>query len=207
MARPASERTRHLTLAPRDGIGLGIGSSDVLQDRHGESWVFKLRFPRSQIPRWGKSYRYPGDEKIVDELSPRARARGYLTRAEFLELCRWKTPRSQPRCAMNTSARVREATQIALGTKDERAKMYILRSLAGVGWPTASVILRFCDKRQYPILDYRALWSLGFARPPAYTFEFWWAYTGFVRRLAQSTGHDMRFIDRALWQFSKARQR
>ncbi len=207
VARPASERTQHLTLAPRDGIGLRIGRRDVLQDRPGESWVFKLRFPRSQIPRWAKSYRYPGEEEIVDELSPRARARGYLTRAEFLELCRWKTPRSQPRCAMNTSARVREATQIALATKDERAKMYILRSLAGVGWPTASVILHFCDKRPYPILDYRALWSLGFARPPAYTFEFWWAYTGFARRLAQSTGHEMRIIDRALWQFSKARQR
>jgi hypothetical protein len=167
--------------------------------------VFKLRFPRSQIPRWAKSYSYPGEEEIVDELSPRARTRGYLTWGEFLELCRWKTPRSQPRSAMNTSARVREATQIALATKDERAKMYVLRSLAGGGWPTASVILHFCEKRPYPILDYRALWSLGFARPPAYTFEFWWAYTGVVRRLAQSTGHDMRIIDRALWQFSKAR--
>jgi hypothetical protein len=152
-------------------------------------------------------YAYPGEEEIVNELSPRARSRGSLTRAEFLTLCRWKTPRSQPRCATNTSARVREATQIALATEDERAKLYILRTLAGVGWPTASVILHFCDARPYPILDYRALWSLGFARPPTYTFEFWWAYTGFVRRLKQSTGHDMRTIDRALWQYSKVHQR
>jgi len=171
-----------------------------------ESRVFRLRFPLSEVSHWAKSYSYPGEDKIADELSPRARARGYLTRAEFLALCRWKTPRSQPRCAMNTSAQVREATQIALATEDERAKMYILRSLAGVQWPTASVILHFCDKRPYPILDYRALWSLGFAKPPAYTFEVWWAYTGFVRQLAHSTGHDMRTIDRALWQFSKTRQ-
>ncbi|MGH7322475.1 MAG: hypothetical protein ACRELA_23010, partial [Candidatus Rokuibacteriota bacterium] len=82
----------------------------------------------------------------------------------------------------------------------------ILRTLAGIEWPTASVILHFCDGRPYPILDYRALWSLGFAKPPAYTFDFWWAYTDFARVLAQSTGHDMRTLDRALWQFSKAHQ-
>lgn len=168
--------------------------------------MFKLRFPRSEIPRWAKSYSYPGEDKIVDELSPRARCHGYLTRAEFLELCRWKTPRSQSHCATNTAAQVREATQIALGTTDERAKAYILRTLAGVAWPTASVILHFCDRRAYPILDYRALWSLGFAKPPMYTFDFWWAYTNFARRLAQSTGHDMRTLDRALWKFSKEHQ-
>jgi hypothetical protein len=108
---------------------------------------------------------------------------------------------------MNTSAEVHEATHIALSTDDERAKMYILRRLSGVAWPTASVILHFCDKRPYPILDYRALWSLGIASPPAYTFEFWWAYTAFVRQLVQATGYDMRTVDRALWQFSKERQK
>ena len=168
--------------------------------------MFKLRFPVSEIVRWAESYSYPGEHKIVNELSPRARARGHLTRAEFLALCRWKTPRSQPRCAINTSTQVREATQIALATEDERAKMYILRCLAGVGWPTASVILHFCDQRPSPILDYRALWALGVARPPVYTFEFWWAYTRFVRQLAQATGQGMRTMDRALWQFSTERQ-
>jgi hypothetical protein len=68
------------------------------------------------------------------------------------------------------------------------------------------VILHFCDRRRYPILDYRALWSVGVARPPAYTFEFWWAYTSFTRELARSTGQDMRTVDRALWKFSKAHQ-
>ena len=172
-----------------------------------EAQMFKLRLPPSEIRRWAKSYSYPGEERIVNEMSPRARARGHLTRLEFLELCRWKSPRSQPRCAVNTASQVHEATAIALATADERAKTFILRSLAGVGWPTASVILHFCDRRPYPILDYRALWSLGFAKPPTYTFDFWWAYTQFMRRLAHSTGYDMRTLDRALWQFSKGKQR
>jgi hypothetical protein len=169
------------------------------------SWVFKLRFPHSRIHRWAQSYSYADETEIV-AWSARARTRGYLTRPEFLELCRWKTPRSQQLCAMNTPTRVREATHIALATNDERAKMYVLRTLTGVGWPTASVILHFCDKRPYPILDYRALWSLGFACAPVYTFEFWSSYTNFIRRLARSAGHDMRTVDRALWAFSKARQ-
>jgi hypothetical protein len=168
--------------------------------------VFKLRFPPADIARWAQGYTY-GDDTVVDELSPGARARGVLTRTEFLALCRWKTPRSQPRCATNTAARIREATRIALATDDEEAKIYMLRTLAGVGWPTASVILHFCDTRPYPILDYRALWSLGFARPPAYTFELWSAYTQFTRGLAECTGHDMRTVDRALWRFSKRHQR
>lgn len=168
--------------------------------------MFRLRFPASDIPRWAKSYAY-GDGSALDELGPRVRKRGVLTRAEFLTLCYWKTPRTQPRCATNTAAQIREATQIALATDDERAKIYILRTLAGVGWPTASVILHFCDNRPYPILDYRALWSLGYTRPPAYTFELWSAYTSFTRALATSTGHDMRTVDRALWQYSKRHQR
>lgn len=172
----------------------------------GTTRVFKLRFPPDEIPLWAKAYSYPGEEQIVEKLAPRARARGHLTRAEFLALCRWKTPRSQPRCATNTAGRIREATQIALASTDEHAKIDILRSLAGVEWPTASVILHFCDKKRYPILDYRALWSLGFDKPPGYTFAFWWGYTEFTRRLARSIGQDMRILDRALWQFSKEHQ-
>jgi hypothetical protein len=84
--------------------------------------------------------------------------------------------------------------------------MYILRSLEGVEWPTASVILHFCDRGPYPILDYRALWSLGYARPPTYTYEFWNAYTGFLRALSRDTGRDMRTVDKALWQYSKEHQ-
>src|SRR5215831_5705749 len=110
--------------------------------------VFRLRFPRRDIACWASGYSSSVDT-FVEQLASRARARGHLTRPEFLALCRWKTPRSQPRCATNTATRIREATEIALATRDEAAKAYILRSLAGVEWPTASVILHFCDKRPY----------------------------------------------------------
>jgi hypothetical protein len=168
--------------------------------------MFKLRFPPAQIPHWAGRFSFPNEDSITETVRDSVRARGHLTRAEFLRLCRRKTPRSQPRCERNSASQIREATSIALATNDERAKMYILRSLQGVEWPTASVILHFCDRRPYPILDYRALWSLGYSRPPTYTYEFWHSYTNFLRELAQRTGHDMRSVDKALWQYSKEHQ-
>ena len=168
--------------------------------------MFKLRLPPEQIGHWAARYSYPGEDRIVGRVAPAAHARGYLRRSEFLELCKWKTPRSQPRCATNTAHMIREATTLALSTTDEQAKIGILRLLAGVEWPTASVILHFCDQRPYPILDFRALWSLGYPKPPRYTFDFWWPYTLFTRQLAEASGHSMRDLDRALWQYSKEHQ-
>jgi hypothetical protein len=101
----------------------------------------------------------------------------------------------------------RVLTQAALATRDEALKMDLLRRLSGVEWPTASTLLHFCDGRPYPILDYRALWSLGYARPPHYTMPFWLGYVAYVRELARQSGHPIRTVDRALWQYSKARQR
>ena len=166
---------------------------------------FRLRFPASEIGAWAVRFPAEGD-RTVERLAPAIRKRGYLRRTEFLRLCRWKTPRTATRCASNSAARIRDATTLALATTDERAKIGILRLLDGVDWPTASVLLHFSDRRPYPILDTRALWSVGVVADGRYDFDFWHRYTLFLRELARSTGHSMRTIDRALWQYSKERQ-
>ena len=163
--------------------------------------------PERDLQHWATRTAYADDREIEERLAPAARARGYLTRDEFLRLCRWKTPRSGPRCAGNHEDFVHEVTRTALATTNEELKIRVLLLLAGVSWPTASVILHFCDRGRYPVLDVRALWTVGFRRPPAYTFPLWWAYTGFVRGIGDRTGLSMRIIDRALWQYSKERQR
>lgn len=167
---------------------------------------FRLRFPTSAVPRWASRFRDEGADAAVAAIGSRVRLRGHLLRGEFLELCRWKTPRSGPRCAGNSAATIREATAVALASDDERAKIFILRTLSGVGWPTASVILHFCDARPYPILDVRALWSAGCDVPPTYGTELWLAYTEFCREVSRAARTDMRTLDRALWQYSKERQ-
>jgi hypothetical protein len=101
---------------------------------------------------------------------------------------------------------VLSVTSTAFTPPDERLRIEVLTLLEGVGWPTASTILHFCSNDRYPIIDFRALWSLGAAVPKFYDFEFWWAYTQFCRGLVDQAGVTMRTLDRALWQFSKANQ-
>ena len=121
-------------------------------------------------------------------------------------MAEWKTPRSRPRCEANDADYVEEVTRAAFGSKNERFKIDALRLLSGVEWPTASVLLHFCDEGRYPILDVRALWSLGIRKAPSYGFAFWREYTNFLRGVSSDATVSMRTLDRALWQYSKERQ-
>jgi hypothetical protein len=168
---------------------------------------FRLRFDISNVADLAARFPSVGSEEaLLHRILHQVVARGHLTRAEFLTLCAWKTPRSKPRCRENSEHDVRTLTRAALASDDEALKIDLLRLLRGVEWPTASVILHFCDARPYPILDVRALWSLGYDTPPRYTMEFWLGYVEFTRGLAVRAGVDMRTLDKALWQYSKERQ-
>ncbi|MFN2399221.1 MAG: hypothetical protein ABR543_11360 [Gemmatimonadaceae bacterium] len=169
--------------------------------------LFKLRFPEEKISFWAERFSYPNEDRVETEIAPIARDRGYLTWPEFVEMCKWKTPRSQPLVKSNAPDIVRAVTRASLDSPHDDVKIGVLRALRGVSWPTASVILHFCDRKPYPILDVRALWSLGYTRRPNYTLEFWLEYTKFTCDLALRTGHSMRAVDRALWQYSSERQR
>ena len=167
---------------------------------------FTLRFPPADIPHWAARYDYPAEAVIAADLAPAARARGNLTRAELITLAEWKSPRIRPRIAANDDAFVEAATRAAFATPDERLRIEVLTLLRGVAWPMASVILHWCHPDRYPVLDYRALWSLGIDPPPRYDFPLWQAYTGCCRELAARAGVSMRVLDRALWQYSKEKQ-
>lgn len=142
-----------------------------------------------------------GDEPIEREVATRARVEKVLSKRDFLELCEWKTPRTRPRCASNDEAFVRAVTATALTTPSERLRIEVLTLLDGVNWPTASVILHFCHEDPYPILDWRALWSVG-VESQRYDFALWSAYTECCRGLARRCRVSMRDVDRALWQYS-----
>jgi hypothetical protein len=75
-----------------------------------------------------------------------------------------------------------------------------------VQWPTASVILHFFHRDPYPIIDFRALWTVSMEVPGQYNFEFWWQYVVFCRDLATKSSLNMRMLDLALWQYSKENQ-
>lgn len=167
---------------------------------------FKLRFSPHHIQRIADRYSYPNENHIVETIGPKIRKRRYLDKKSFLELCYWKTSRTRRRCAENSEELILATTGIALATLCEELRIKILLVLNGVSWPTASVILHFGYDNRYPILDYRALWSVGIKMPPSYNFELWDAYTKFCRDLARRHGVTIRILDRALWQYSKENQ-
>ena len=122
------------------------------------------------------------------------------------KIAHWKSPRSAGHVNNNTGEYVKEITGFALEAKEERSRIEILTVLSGVECPTASVILHFFHPDPYPILDYRALWSLNTEVPKQYDFSFWWSYVEACRKLAQQFGVNMRVLDRALWSYSKKHQ-
>ena len=132
-----------------------------------------------------------------------ARDRGYYTRAEFIEVCSWKTVRSRPKVAMNTAAAVVAATGRALAAVDEASRIAALLELEGVGVPTASTLLYFAFPADYPILDVRALESLGVKPRSTYPVSFWLEYLEACRELSRGAGVSIRTLDKALWQHSK----
>jgi predicted RNase H-like nuclease len=167
---------------------------------------FRLRFPLSEVMFWAARYSY-ADDADVEAIGRAARARGWYTRDEFLTVTRWKTQRSRSRCKSNGEASVESTTRLALSTPDERIRIEAFTRLHGVAYPTASVLLHFARPDLYPIIDFRALWSLGWDSPPAsYTFDFWWDYTVACRSLAKNAGVTVRTLDRALWQYSREHQ-
>jgi hypothetical protein len=80
-----------------------------------------------------------------------------------------------------------------------------LTALAGVGMPTASVLLHVALPKSFPILDVRALESLGVSGRSSYTPAFWATYVEACRALAAEHGISLRTLDKALWQHSKER--
>jgi len=134
------------------------------------------------------------------------RARGHLTRQEFLAVCRWKSPRSIRHCLKNSPARIRSQSAAALATRDERVRFEALVALDGVGAPTASAILTLIDPRRYGVLDIR-VWQLLHAfgevkrRPGGvgFTIDDWCDYLDILRRHARDLRAPVRAVEYSLF--------
>ena len=165
----------------------------------------QLLIPNKDIEYWANRYDYPLSETNLINQKPHIEKQGYLTKNILEELCMWKSPRSAGYMKRNSEEYINEITQISFQSKNERTKIQILTILDGVDWPTASVILHLFANDKYPILDFRALWSINIENYK-YNFNFWWDYVLFTRELSEKHNIDMRTLDRALWQYSKNNQ-
>ena len=167
----------------------------------------KLKIKEMDINKWANKYDYSENEKELIKLIPKIRKKGYLSKTELKKVAYWKSPRVSGHIDKNDPAFVKEITKFSLNTKIEQARIEPLTLLSGVSWPVSSVILHFFHKAKYPILDFRALWSVGLEVPSQYTFDFWWEYVQFCRNISKKTKISMRKLDMALWQYSKENQK
>lgn len=164
--------------------------------------TFALQFPPDEIVSLASRFP-PADDRRLVAFGAAARRRGRYTRAEFIEICAWKTARSRPKVAANPAARVARMTGRSLAAEDEVTRITALLELHGVGMPTASTLLYFAFPDDYPILDVRALESLGVRSRTHYPVHFWLEYLHTCRALARDHGVTLRTLDKALWQHSK----
>ncbi len=125
------------------------------------------------------------DEKIEQELVKWFKKNKFLDKKTFLELCLWKSKRPK---------------------KHYENKINCLLLLKGVSWSVASVILHFAYPNKYMIMDFRAIWSLGWKQLKSYNFTFWQKYTDKVDRITKEKKVTLRQLDKALWYYSKENQ-
>jgi hypothetical protein len=166
----------------------------------------KIRFDEREIEHFAARYEYPQLEPDRQVLRSSVSLAGHLTLSQLQQLADWKSPRSAGHIKKNSDQFIQEVTGFALTAIDERSRIESLTLLDGVLWPTASVVLHFCHRDPYPIIDYRAIWSVSAEVPVPYTFRFWFDYVSYCREVAQRNHIQMRVLDRALWQFSKEHQ-
>ena len=152
--------------------------------------------------------KYDSGEKLFNkqeerELKEWLSSHKYLDKEKFVRLGKWKSKRPTKRYESNDDSLIRDITKFSFLTKNEEARIKSLLVLSGVSWPVASVILHFTFPNNYPILDFRALQSLGIEKPKNYNFNFWQKYCGRVREIAKNVQEDIRTVDKALWAYSQ----
>src|SRR5690349_24811809 len=141
-----------------------------------------------------------GTEALVRRLAHVKRA-GRFTRAEFLAMCRWKSPRSRRHYERSGPATIRRVSTAALAARDEQERIAHLVALPGVSVATASAILTLIDPGRYGVLDIRC-WQLLFSnravsgnrRGRAFTLAQWAQYLTRLRGHARALGVSPRAI-------------
>ena len=146
-------------------------------------------------------------DECMEAMKPQVRKQGYLTKAQLKDVALWKSHRRAAYVVCNKPRDVIDITKRAFASKDPGEKIKLLDTLHGVGRPTASAILHWFDKEDYPIWDFRALWSCSVHPAPTCSIPRWKEYVDFCSATARCYKVDKRTLDRALWHYSKKHQR
>ena len=149
---------------------------------------------------------YQQDENIFKIMS-QAKKRGYMTKDDLVKVAEWKAIRNRGNCKRNSDTIIKQMTEIAFAPDcDEEVRITVLQSINGVSWAMASVILHFAFPEEYPLLDIRAMTTIGGVTNRTYNFDIWWNYTLFCRKEAKKHNITLRELDRALWMIDRQKK-
>ena len=155
----------------------------------------------------------PGTAALTRRLR-HVKGAGEFSRAEFLRMGAWKSPRAAPHYRKNSAARVRAVSRAALASRSERRRLELLVGLNGVSVPIASAILTLIDPRRYGVLDIRA-WQMLYAmrgvdaNPAGRGFSVgqWLRYLETLRSHARRLRASARAVEYTLFLCHRKRQR
>ncbi|HET9057839.1 MAG TPA: hypothetical protein VFN30_13420 [Chitinophagaceae bacterium] len=135
-----------------------------------------------------------------------SKKRGWLTKDEMIEICRWKSPRAVRYIEANSKATIKKHTASAFATRSEDIKIQELTKLKGVSIPMASSILMLTNPKRYGVIDIR-VWEVMLeigtvnTNPKGVNFNFkeWYRYLVIIRHFAYKFKVSARDIERTLF--------
>ena len=165
------------------------------------------------IGKYSDRYQYgdlSSEKAIFDNIK---QYKEFLDENILYQIASWKSPRSKNKIKNNTKTFIKEVTEKAFSSKDERFIIEALTLLQGVQYAVASAILFFRFPAKYTIIDFRAWWTLKEAClleedfPGKIEFKHWEQYLRACRDISKKEKCSLRELDKALWQYSKENQR
>lgn len=163
--------------------------------------LMHIPLTKEQIDYYANRYEdLEGDRQIELSLAP-AIERGYVTKAELIVLVRWKAARVVWHAERNSDADVREITQASFGASSSLVRLKFLTILHGFSWAMASALLHFIFPKECPVLDFRAMNTVGGPPRNYEKDEVWEEYAALCCKTAKDYGISLRKLDRALWQY------
>ena len=156
------------------------------------------------------------DRVAVDlfKLSTLIKEQGFINKSQAIKILKWKSPRPLRHYSKNSDEDFKQITRLAFEQVNEKLKIHILTTLLGVKYPSASSLLMFYDKDNYPIIDIRVwkrLYDLKLvtenSRGQNFTLNQWEKYLAIIRALAKEHKITARQVEKRLFDYDKENQK
>ena len=155
---------------------------------------------------------YFEDEKTLNlfQETSSMKNNGFATKEQIIKILKWKSPRPLNYYKSNSEKEIIEITKLAFSVENEQLKFHILTALKGVNFPSASAILMFYDRGNYPVLDIRVwqqLYNFGLVseNPKGQNFSLNQIeiFLKVIRNLSNNLSLDARNIEKRIFDFDK----